>query len=214
MRCRSDVRAHGRSLGAEACAAALGQTEELTEFLEMNALIHDHPIPFIFLSQRSHPPTELRIDRLRALTDARSAPVAEPSAAVKGRPAGRLRRGLTARPLTAAESSAFCRLSGRQGTPCRRIIGQGQHSTVSRSRDMDDTIDTHQTRRLTTIGSSSLDLSVTCSCLPEAVGGRTLWITPDPSLTLSARRLAITLTGAEARWLAERLADTSDGGRP
>jgi hypothetical protein len=29
-------------------------------------LIHDHPVPFIWLTEHTHPPAELRIDRLRA----------------------------------------------------------------------------------------------------------------------------------------------------
>lgn len=46
-------------------AASLGQAEELADFLETHALIHDHPVPFMWLASNTHPPTELRIDRLR-----------------------------------------------------------------------------------------------------------------------------------------------------
>jgi len=31
----------------------------------MHALINDHPVPFIWLTEHTHPPTELRIDKLR-----------------------------------------------------------------------------------------------------------------------------------------------------
>ncbi len=50
-------------------AATLGRADELADFLEVHALIHDHPIPFIWLTEHTHPPTELRIDRLRAHLD-------------------------------------------------------------------------------------------------------------------------------------------------
>lgn len=50
---------------ADQHAASLGQAEELADFLEVHALMHDHPIPFIWLTEHTHPPTELRIDRLR-----------------------------------------------------------------------------------------------------------------------------------------------------
>jgi Zn-dependent protease with chaperone function len=54
-----------REYTADQYAAALGQADELADFLEVHALIHDHPIPFIWLTEHTHPPTELRIDRLR-----------------------------------------------------------------------------------------------------------------------------------------------------
>jgi Zn-dependent protease with chaperone function len=54
-----------REYTADRYAAALGQGDELADFLEIHALIHDHPIPFIWLTDHTHPPTELRIDRLR-----------------------------------------------------------------------------------------------------------------------------------------------------
>jgi Zn-dependent protease with chaperone function len=50
---------------ADQYAARLGQAEELADFLEVHALMHDHPIPFIWLTEHTHPPTELRIDQLR-----------------------------------------------------------------------------------------------------------------------------------------------------
>jgi Zn-dependent protease with chaperone function len=55
----------GREFKADEYAAALGQGDELADFLEIHALIHDHPVPFIWLCEHTHPPTELRIDRLR-----------------------------------------------------------------------------------------------------------------------------------------------------
>jgi Zn-dependent protease with chaperone function len=54
-----------REYTADQYAARLGQADELADFLEIHALIHDHPIPFIWLTEHTHPPTELRIDRLR-----------------------------------------------------------------------------------------------------------------------------------------------------
>jgi Zn-dependent protease with chaperone function len=54
-----------REYTADQYAAQLGQVEDLADFLETHALIHDHPVPFIWLTEHSHPPTELRIDKLR-----------------------------------------------------------------------------------------------------------------------------------------------------
>jgi Zn-dependent protease with chaperone function len=59
-----------REYTADEHAARLGQADELADFLETHALIHDHPVPFIWLTEHTHPPTELRIDRLRARTQA------------------------------------------------------------------------------------------------------------------------------------------------
>jgi Zn-dependent protease with chaperone function len=50
---------------ADHYAARLGQAEELADFLEVHALIHDHPVPLIWLTEHTHPPAELRIDQLR-----------------------------------------------------------------------------------------------------------------------------------------------------
>ena len=55
----------GREYKADRYAAGLGQADDLADFLENHALIHDHPIPYIWLTQHTHPPTELRIDKLR-----------------------------------------------------------------------------------------------------------------------------------------------------
>jgi Zn-dependent protease with chaperone function len=56
-----------REYTADHYAATLGQADELADFLELHALIHDHPVPQIWLTEHTHPPTELRIARLRAL---------------------------------------------------------------------------------------------------------------------------------------------------
>lgn len=58
-----------REYKADEYAASLGQADELADFLEIHALIHDHPVPFIWLTEHTHPPTELRIDWLRASTN-------------------------------------------------------------------------------------------------------------------------------------------------
>ena len=57
-----------REYTADQYAASLGQAEELADFLEIHALIHDHPVPLIWLTEHTHPPTELRIDKLRNYT--------------------------------------------------------------------------------------------------------------------------------------------------
>jgi Zn-dependent protease with chaperone function len=49
---------------ADLYAANLGQAQGLAMFLESNALENDIPVPFIWLTDTSHPPTEHRIDRL------------------------------------------------------------------------------------------------------------------------------------------------------
>ena len=68
---------------ADAYAASLGQADELADFLEVHALINDHPVPFIWLTEHTHPPTELRIDKLRA---AAVAPGSEPVKAAPSEP--------------------------------------------------------------------------------------------------------------------------------
>jgi len=52
---------------ADRFAASIGWGEELATFLEAEALKHDHPIPLVWLTDHTHPPTELRIDALRAV---------------------------------------------------------------------------------------------------------------------------------------------------
>jgi len=50
---------------ADSWAAGIGWAAELAEFLQTHVLELDHPIPLVGLSSHTHPPTELRIDRLR-----------------------------------------------------------------------------------------------------------------------------------------------------
>ena len=57
-----------REYKADEYATSLGQADELADFLEIHALIHDHPVPFLWLTEHTHPPTELRVDKLRATT--------------------------------------------------------------------------------------------------------------------------------------------------
>jgi Zn-dependent protease with chaperone function len=64
----------GREYTADHYAATLGQADELADFLELHALIHDHPVPFIWLTEHTHPPTELRIDRLRKTSHGQAPP--------------------------------------------------------------------------------------------------------------------------------------------
>jgi Zn-dependent protease with chaperone function len=54
-----------REFEADRYAAGLGQGEELARFLEQHALAYDLPIPFLWLTEHSHPATEHRIDRLQ-----------------------------------------------------------------------------------------------------------------------------------------------------
>ena len=49
---------------ADLYAANLCQAQSLAMFLETNALENDIPVPFMWLTDMSHPPTEHRIDRL------------------------------------------------------------------------------------------------------------------------------------------------------
>jgi len=53
-----------REFGADEYAAKLGQGPALARFLDTNALENDLPIPFMWLTEHSHPFTEHRIDRL------------------------------------------------------------------------------------------------------------------------------------------------------
>jgi Zn-dependent protease with chaperone function len=56
-----------REYQADAYAATLGQGQALASFLDTNALENDLPIPFMWLTQTSHPYTEHRIDKLHQL---------------------------------------------------------------------------------------------------------------------------------------------------
>src|ERR1039457_4743018 len=49
---------------ADLYAANLGQAQSLAMFLETNALEGDIPVPLVWLTDTTHPPTEHRIDRL------------------------------------------------------------------------------------------------------------------------------------------------------
>jgi len=55
----------GREYAADRFAADLGAGEDLARFLEHHGLFFDVPVPFLMLSDRAHPPVELRLDRLR-----------------------------------------------------------------------------------------------------------------------------------------------------
>jgi Zn-dependent protease with chaperone function len=59
-----------REYRADAYAAALGKGGELASYLELHTLLHDRPIPFMWLSERMHPPTAHRIDRLQQADEA------------------------------------------------------------------------------------------------------------------------------------------------
>jgi Zn-dependent protease with chaperone function len=87
----------GREYKADAYAAQLGQADELADFLETHALIHDHPVPFIWLTEHTHPPAELRIDKLR---DSAMTEVVDRSEPVKGTPTGPPTAGPNGLPLT------------------------------------------------------------------------------------------------------------------
>ena len=49
---------------ADQYAARLGQAEQLAEYLDIHALPWDLPVPFMWLTEHSHPPGEHWIDRL------------------------------------------------------------------------------------------------------------------------------------------------------
>ncbi len=56
-----------REYQADSYAATLGQGQALASFLDTNALENDLPVPFMWLTQTSHPYTEHRIDKLHQL---------------------------------------------------------------------------------------------------------------------------------------------------
>jgi Zn-dependent protease with chaperone function len=58
-----------REYQADQHAAQLGQADQLADFLELHALANDRPAPFIWLTEHTHPPSELRIDRLRKTSE-------------------------------------------------------------------------------------------------------------------------------------------------
>ncbi len=55
---------------ADQYAAALGQADDLADFLETHSLAYDQPVPFTWLTAHTHPPAEHRIDKLRNHTPA------------------------------------------------------------------------------------------------------------------------------------------------
>jgi Zn-dependent protease with chaperone function len=68
-----------REYTADRFAAGLGQADELADFLEIHALTHDHPVPFVWLTEHTHPPTELRIDKLRNAPISGTPPAGSPA---------------------------------------------------------------------------------------------------------------------------------------
>ncbi len=54
-----------REFAADHYASKLGQGQDLVRFLDTHALENDLPVPFIWLSEQSHPFSEHRIDRLQ-----------------------------------------------------------------------------------------------------------------------------------------------------
>lgn len=113
-----------REYTADQYAARLGQAEELADFLDIHALIHDHPVPFIWLTEHTHPPTELRIDKLRkaSFQTALVAPGPEP---VKAAPAGPPTAGPDGPALTEPDPSAEQSL--RSAGMTLPTIGQTDH---------------------------------------------------------------------------------------
>ena len=56
-----------REFAADRYAAKLGQGQALVRFLDTHALENDLPVPFMWLTEQSHPFSEHRIDRLQQL---------------------------------------------------------------------------------------------------------------------------------------------------
>jgi Zn-dependent protease with chaperone function len=54
-----------REYVADQYAKTLGYGEEFADYLEEYGLFYDRPVPFVWLTLQTHPPVELRIDRLR-----------------------------------------------------------------------------------------------------------------------------------------------------
>jgi Zn-dependent protease with chaperone function len=108
---------------ADAFAANLGEDDELADFLETYALAHDSPVPFIWLTEHTHPPTELRVDRLRvAAEDHGEEQVAEGPEPVKAAPAGPPAAGPDGPALTEPGPSAE-----RSLTAAGRALPRGGH---------------------------------------------------------------------------------------
>ena len=115
-----------REYTADQYAASLGQAEELADFLEVHALIHDHPVPLIWLTEHTHPPTELRVDKLR-----KTRPVAEPVAPalepVKAAPTGPPTAGPDGPALTEPNPSA-----GRALTSAGKNLPTISHTDIGK----------------------------------------------------------------------------------
>ncbi len=60
----------GREYAADSYAADLGAGDDLARFLEQHALFFDVPIPYLWLTEHAHPPTELRLGRLASAQEA------------------------------------------------------------------------------------------------------------------------------------------------
>jgi Zn-dependent protease with chaperone function len=71
---------------ADRFAANIGWAAELAEFLETHVQEQDHPVPLVSLSRHTHPPTELRIDKLRQSARTQPTPAAETDPAWIGQP--------------------------------------------------------------------------------------------------------------------------------
>lgn len=92
---------------ADSFAAGLGEGDELADLLETYALAHDSPVPFIWLTEHTHPPTELRLDRLRrAAVGDNDEQLAEGPEPVKAAPAGPPAAGPDGPALTEPSPSA------------------------------------------------------------------------------------------------------------
>jgi hypothetical protein len=88
---------------ADRYAANLGQADMLGEFLDEHRALIDLPIPFMWLSDHSHPPTEHRVEHLtRAATTSttRNGEIADRSEPVKETPTGPPTAGPDGLPLT------------------------------------------------------------------------------------------------------------------
>jgi Zn-dependent protease with chaperone function len=55
-----------REYAADRYAHMLGQGERLAELLDEEAVTFDTPVPFVWMTTHTHPPAELRIDKLRS----------------------------------------------------------------------------------------------------------------------------------------------------
>lgn len=84
----------GREHHADRYAGNLGQAETLGEFLDERRALIDLPVPFVWLSDHTHPPTEHRVEHLT------HGAVADRSEPVKETPTGPPTAGPDGLPLT------------------------------------------------------------------------------------------------------------------